>query len=171
MRGEPDSAMPHFRVIIEIVAVLDTEVATITETEQLEKIWDTIDSRQVIDLDNIEQGSTLRLTTGIGKSVGVLIITKKKPVEIEKMIEKREFFGPIPWLDPEPRLSEEYYYYDELLVKTNDVAKRMLFDREYTAWFHSWTVDEYSYDMDMAHLYIFQDPKDDFTVKLEILVE
>ena len=46
--------MPHFRVIIEIVAVLDTEVATITEIEQLEKIWDTIDSRQVIDLDNIE---------------------------------------------------------------------------------------------------------------------
>lgn len=111
------------------------------------------------------------MTTGIGKSVGVLIITKKKPVEIEKMIEKREFFGPIPWLDPEPRLSEEYYYYDELLVKTNDVAKLILYDREYTAWFHSWTVDEYSYDMDMAHLYIFQDPKDDFTVKLEILVE
>jgi hypothetical protein len=25
--------------------------------------------------------------------------------------------------------------------------------------------------LDMAHLYIFQDPKDDFTVKLEILVE
>ena len=59
MRGEPDYAMPHFRVIIEIVAVLDTEVATITETEQLEKIWDTIDSRQVIDLDNIDLDASL----------------------------------------------------------------------------------------------------------------
>ena len=72
------------------------------------------------------------------------------------MIEKREFFGPIPWLDPEPRLeSEEFYYYDGLLTKTTDVAKLVSYDKDYTAWFHSWTVDEFAYDQDMAHLYIF----------------
>jgi hypothetical protein len=147
MRGEEEESTVHFRVIIEIVAVLDTEEATIKDAEQLKKTWDNIDSRQVVDLDNIEQGSTLRLTTGIGNSVGVLIKTKKKPVQIEKAMEKREFFGPIPWLDPEPRLDwEKFYYYEGLLTKSNDVAKRVLYDGEYTAWFHSWTVDEFAFD-------------------------